>query len=143
MKKADITLGSIMIGLSLFLFYMIFNLPPKARIYPIFVTSLLLFLSIIHMAITLKKKKEEDGESPFTGIKKRKLIFVTVSSGLYVALMSLMGYVSSTVLYVFIVLIGFNNSKKLSGLVTIGFAAFIYILFKIVLRVPLPTGFLI
>lgn len=142
MRKTDITLGSILIGICLFLFFMIFNLPDKARIYPMFVTSLLLFLTIIHMIITIKKEKDEE-RSPFNGIQKRQLLFVVITSGAYVAFISILGYVTSTILYVLTVLIGLNISKKMSIVVTIGFAAFIYTLFKIILKVPLPTGFLI
>lgn len=142
MRKTDITLGSILIAICLFLFYMIFNLPEQARIYPLFVTSLLLFLTIIHMIITIRKKKDDE-KSPFDSLQKRQLLFVVGSSGLYIALISIIGYVTSTILYVLIVLLGFNTSKKMSALITLGFAAFIYILFKVILKVPLPTGFLI
>lgn len=143
MRKTDITLGSIMIGLSLFLFYMIFDLPPKAQIYPIFVTTLLLFLSVIHMIITLRKEKDEEEESPFTNIKKRQLGFIVGTSGIYVALISFTGYVTATALYMFSILIGLNTSKKMSVGVSIGFVSIIYILFKMILKVPLPRGFLI
>ncbi len=121
---------------------MIYKLPPKAQIYPIFVTSLLFLLTITHMIITIAKEKSNE-KSPFHSIERRQLSFVVITSGIYIALISLLGYVTSTIIYLVIVLLGFNTSKKMSLIITIGFSAFIYVLFKILLKVPLPTGFLI
>lgn len=142
MRKTDLTLGAILFGICMFFYYMISKLPPKATIYPIFVTSLLLVLTLIHIGITYRKKQDEE-KNPFIGIEKKQLFFVIISSGLYVVMISLLGYVTSTFLYVLVVLIGFNIKKSNSILISVGFTGFIYILFKMILNVPLPTGLLI
>lgn len=142
MKKVDLILGYILVAISGFFFFMISKLPEKAILYPIFVTSILLFLSIIHLIITYSKKSDEEATG-FKNLEIKQLLFITVLSGLYVALIKVTGYVTSTLLYVLISLLGLKVNKKSAIIISIGFVILIYILFKIVLRVPLPKGFII
>lgn len=142
MKKVDLILGYLLVAISGFFFFMISKLPEKAILYPIFVTSILLFLSIIHLIITYSKKSDEEA-TEFKNLEIKQLLFITVLSGLYVALIKVTGYVTSTLLYVLISLLGLKINKKSAIIISIGFVILIYILFKIVLRVPLPKGFII
>lgn len=142
MKKVDLILGYLLVAISGFFFFMISKLPEKAILYPIFVTSILLFLSIIHLIITYSKKSDEEATG-FKNLEIKQLLFITVLSGLYVALIKVTGYVTSTLLYVLISLLGLKVNKKSAIIISIGFVILIYILFKIVLRVPLPKGFII
>ena len=75
--------------------------------------------------------------------KWKQLGFVLITSGIYVVLINILGYISSTFIYVLVVLIGLKTSRKLSVLVSIGFVVVMYFLFKEALNVPLPKGFLI
>lgn len=142
MKKQDTILGVILLAICGFFYFMISRLPEKATLYPIFVTTVLLVLTIIHLAITLTKKTDEESKA-FKGLEIKQLSFVLATCGLYVVLINVIGYVTSTVLYVLASLIGLKVSKKASALISVGFAICVYVLFKVFLHVPLPKGFLI
>ena len=142
MKKVDIYLGFAMVAVAGVFYYMISKLPEKAIQYPIFVTTLLLFLSLIHLAISFSRK--DDGEaSGFESIEWKQLAFVLLTSGIYVGILKLVGYVVSTIIYILAVLFGLKVNKKLSIVISVGFSLVIYVLFKIILKVPLPKGIII
>lgn len=142
MRKLDLLLGGILIGIALGFYFLISKLPANATLYPIFVTTLLLLLSLIHVFLTYRKKDDEESKI-FKDLELGQLLFVIGSSGLYIFMTSILGYISSTFIYVIGVLFGLKVDKKASLLISIGFSAFIYILFKVLLRVPLPKGFMI
>lgn len=142
MKKMDLILGYILVAVSILFFYMTSQLPSDARIYPMFVIGLLLLLSIIHLIITYRKKDDEKS-TMFDGLVLNQLLFVVGVSGLYVAAISIVGYITSTIAYVTSILFGLKVNKKTSLLISFGTALFIYITFKVLLRVPLPKGFII
>lgn len=143
MKKLDLILGGVLVAISLAFYLMISKLPTNATLYPIFVTSLLLGLTLIHIFLTYRKKEDEGESEVFKNLELKQLLFVVGTSGLYVVMINIIGYITSTFIYVLGVLFGLKVSRKTSILVSIGFSAFIYILFKILLRVPLPKGFII
>lgn len=142
MKKLDLLLGLILVAIVGVFYFMISKLPAKATLYPIFVTTLLLFLTIIHLIITYNKKDNTESRV-FKDIELKQLLFVLGASGLYVAMINIIGYITSTIIYILVVLLGLKVSKKSSILISIIFAGLIYILFKVLLRVPLPKGFII
>lgn len=142
MKKVDSILGFVLLGICGLFFSLISKLPDNARLYPLFVTILLTVLTVIHLIITYAKKVHlEDKE--FKNLEIKQLLFVLGTSGLYVLLINLLGYVVSTVLFVITVLLGLKVSKKSSVLIGTGFATVVYILFKMILNVPLPQGLFI
>ncbi len=142
MKKQDLFLGYLLVIVSLVFYFMISKLPERATIYPIFVTSLLLILTLIHLLITYKKNSKEESRA-FKDIEWKQLLFVLAFSGVYVFLINILGYVVSTVLYVFASLLFLKTDKIKSILLSAGTAGFIFLLFKIILKVPLPKGFII
>ncbi|HEY4543412.1 MAG TPA: tripartite tricarboxylate transporter TctB family protein [Tissierellaceae bacterium] len=143
MRKLDLILSAILIAFSGIVYLMISQLPKEASLYPIFVTTLLLVLSVIQLFKTYRNKEEENEKSPFDGIEKKQMLFVLIASGIYVALINILGYIGSTALYVAAILIGLKTDKKKSVIISIGFCIFIYVLFKILLQVPLPKGLII
>lgn len=143
MRKLDLILSAILIAFSGIVYLMISQLPKEASLYPIFVTTLLLVLSVIQLFKTYRNKEEENEKSPFDGIEKKQMLFVLIASGIYVALINILGYIGSTALYVAAILIGLKTEKKKSVIISIGFCIFIYVLFKILLQVPLPKGLII
>lgn len=142
MKKLDLLLGLILVAIVGVFYFMISKLPAKATLYPIFVTSLLLFLTIIHLVITYNKKDTTES-TVFKDIQLKQLLFVLGASGLYVAIINIIGYITSTIVYILVVLLGLKVRKETSIVISVVFAALIFILFKVLLRVPLPKGFII
>lgn len=142
MKKKNLVLSLILIGICIIFYLMTFQLPSNTRLYPLFTATLLLILSLILLITDYFKRTVEDvGNTEEINIKQ--LLFVIGSSGLYVVLISIIGYVTSTLAYLLVVLFGLDVDKGKGSIVGIGFTAFIYILFKVVLNVPLPTGLII
>lgn len=142
MRKQDLFLGYILVAICGVFYFMISRLPERATIYPLFVTTLLLLLTLIHLFITYKSKNREES-NVFKGIYLKQLLFVLGFSGLYIGMINILGYVTSTVIYILISLIFLKTDKLKSIFLSAGTAGFIFLLFKIILRVPLPKGFLI
>jgi hypothetical protein len=142
MRRLELILGIVMIAVAGFFYYLTVQLPEKAMIYPLFVISLLLVLSLIQLLIAYFKKSAEESTA-FKDIKWKQLIFVLLTSGVYVVLINIAGYITSTFIYVLTILLGLNTGRKISIAVSVGFVIALYLLFKMGLNVPLPKGILI
>lgn len=142
MRKLDLFLGYILLAIAGLFYFMISRLPEKATIYPLFVTTLLLLLTLVHVFITYRSKSTEESTA-FKNIHWKQLLFVLGVSGLYIGLINIIGYVVSTVIYMLASLIFLKTDKLKSLYLSAGTAGFIFLLFKIILKVPLPKGFLI
>jgi putative tricarboxylic transport membrane protein len=69
------------------------------------------------------------------------LIAMVAWSGLYYFVFETLGYVLATPIFLFGLLSYFNRRKHLTNvLVALGFTAIVYLLFSILLGVPLPAG---
>lgn len=143
MRKLDLLLGLILVLVSGIFYYMTSRLPANSRVYPYFVITLLLGLTLIHLLTTLRKKEDPGEKSGFEEFKPKQFFTVLGLSGLYVAAINIVGYISSTIIYIISTLLVLKTDKRLSFAIGIGVSAVIYVLFKILLRVPLPRGFLI
>lgn len=144
MKKYDkiLTIGLLII--EVFYFILIKQLPERAARYPYFVLGLLVFLTVI-LAIDafFIKAKSEVKEEKFKDIKLGQFFFIILASAAYIALIEIVGFFSTTVVYLLVVMLGLKNSVKWSIITSIVFPIFIYLIFVSFLRVPVPRGFLI
>ncbi|HLS52821.1 MAG TPA: hypothetical protein VK031_02540, partial [Tissierellaceae bacterium] len=75
MRKNDFILGFILITICGVFYFMISQLPEEGIIYPIFVTTILLGLTILHLLITYFKTEDVESEE-FKNIEKKQLLFV-------------------------------------------------------------------
>lgn len=142
MKRLNLILDFTLMGICAVFFFMTSQLPERAATYPTFVISLLLILTLLDLIITLLNKDNNE-ESTFTGIELKQLLTVTILSGIYIFLINILGYVTSTFLYIGTLLMMLKIKKVNSILISVGFSLIIYVLFKMVLKVPLPRGFII
>lgn len=142
MKKNDLTLGYVLLAICVFFFVMTVQLPKDARIYPMFIIILLATLTLLHLFLTYRKDSKEESKN-FDGLILSQLIFVTIVSGIYIAVMGLVGYITSTILYVGTILIGLKINRVTAIIVSVVFVILVYGLFKNILHVPLPKGALI
>lgn len=142
MRKANLMLSGALIVFSGFVYYMISKLPKEAALYPLFVTSLFFILSIMLLYKSYVDKDNKE-ESSFKNLEFKQLLFVLISSGLYVALINVLGYILATFAYVLVTLFGLRIKKINSLLISLGFCLFVYVVFKIFLNVPLPKGIII
>lgn len=142
MRKINLILSVIMLIVSGFFYTMITQLPKEASLYPIFVTTILAVLSTILLIKTYFQKEDEESTA-FKNIEIKQLLFILTINGVYIFLINIIGYIVSTILYVLAALIGLKVDKKKSVLISFGVCFFVYILFKVLLKVPLPKGIII
>lgn len=141
MRNKDFNLGVGLLAVCAIFFYMITKLPKQASVYPMFVTTILAVLSLIFtVKAYINRAKEEKGL--LDGVFVKQLLAVSGACLVYVGLIKTLGYFTSTLLYFIVVLLGFKLNKKIVIGVSIGFCLFIFVLFKVMLKVPLPKGFL-
>ncbi|RKI69326.1 tripartite tricarboxylate transporter TctB family protein [bacterium 1xD42-67] len=120
----------------------------QARLYPYIVCSLGILLTIVQLGITVAKEKagkELDAEAPMT---KRQLYHLAVALGssvVYVLLASWLGFFTTTFVYVVLFCYWHTPTQKkwMYPAVALGMDAVIYVGFKILLSIPLPSGLLI
>lgn len=145
MKKYDKILTIALLILEVFYFILIKQLPEKAARYPYFVLGLLVFLTIILAinAFVIKSKDDEEESDKFKDVKIGQFLFIIFASAAYIALIEIVGFFTTTVVYLLIVMLGLKNSVKWSVITSILFPIFIYFVFVSFLRVPVPKGFLI
>ena len=140
MKRNELFLGSILLLISGIYYYMTTKLPEKAALYPTFVVSILAVLSIMFIIKTLISKEKNNEKKIFDGFQVKQFIFILLMSVAYVGLMSVVGYFTTTFLFLIISLFGLKANKMHSIYTSIGFSIFIFIIFKMLLNVPLPRG---
>lgn len=144
MKKYDKILTIALLMLEVFYFILIKQLPEKAARYPYFVLGLLTFLTFI-LAINsffIKSQPDEDDEK-FKDIKIGQFLFIIFASMVYIIFIDIIGFFTTTFIYLLGVMLGLKNSVKWSIITSIIFPIFIYFVFVMFLRVPVPKGFLI
>lgn len=142
MKKVDLSLSAILLVVCGIFYFMISKLPKEASMYPIFVTTILAVLTLIQ-GVQSYVKKDDEGKNPFNNIEWKQLLFVVVACAIYIALINLIGYFVASAVYVLTVLVGLKVNRKQSVIVSLGFCIFIFVVFKVMLKVPLPKGFII
>ncbi|HHX50147.1 MAG TPA: tripartite tricarboxylate transporter TctB family protein [Clostridia bacterium] len=149
--KSDVIL---LIGLclvSIFLYYKSLAFPKGAEIYPRVLIVLILVLSIGQIIFSLLKERTVDEDSPDGEEEKQEkdfgqkynpyLIFL-FSIG-YAILIKIMGFFVATAIFS-AVSMWFLGLRKITTFVLSigGISVFIYILFVLQLKVPLPKGIL-
>lgn len=144
MKKYDkiLTLGLFILEALYFL--LIKQLPEKAARYPYFVLGLLFALTLL-LAFNsfLGKSKEDDEDNKFKDMKKGQFFFIIIVSAIYIFLIDIVGFFTTTFVYLLVVMLGLKNSVKWTIVTSIIFPIFIYLVFVTFLKVPVPKGFLI
>lgn len=145
MKKYDKILTIALLLLEVFYFILIKQLPEKAARYPYFVLGLLFSLTLILAvnAFFIKSNAEDEDGEKFKDIKIGQFLFIILASIVYIVFIEIIGFFTTTVVYLLVVMLGLKNSIKWSIVTSILFPIFIYFVFVAFLRVPVPKGFLI
>lgn len=89
------------------------------------------------------KEAKVSEKAPFFSEKNLKLIVFIAATSLYVYLMTVIGFIIATLLYIAGIMYFLGERKPLViALVPIGTTAFIYLMFDVWLKISLPAGFL-
>lgn len=140
MKKNNYMLIAMIYVICIFFGIMTLSLPSGAKLYPAFIIILLAALNTMLLIKTKSQQSDAKESSVFEGFQIKQFFFVFLSCIGYIILLNVVGFVISTIAYLLFCFIVFKI-RKITGILTcIGFTVFIYLVFSIFLKVPLPTG---
>lgn len=144
MKRNNIILGLVMSLISIGYFLIISQLSEKAAMYPKFIAIVLFSLSAVFTVKSIiEKKKDGKEEKLFEGFLPKQFVFVLSMAFIYVFLIKILGYFFSTALFLLVTLTGLKAKRTAIILTSIGVCIFIFVVFKVLLNVPLPKGFIV
>ena len=146
MRKFDRYLTIGLFILEAFYFILIKQLPPKAARYPYFVLGLMVFLTLllaINTFLIKPKNTEDKEEDQFKGNLYGQFFLIMALSAVYVILIDIIGFFVTTAIYLFVTMIVLKSNIKWNIVVSIVFPIFLYLVFVLFLKVPVPRGFLL
>ncbi len=149
MKKADLITGVVLLVLSGFVIWEASQMPPSATFgpgsgfLPFWLGVLLAALAtILFVSAWRRPATEKDSESVFPG--KHALFAITsVLVGLagYILLIEVLGYLVDTFLFIVFLMKAVEREKwPLTLMVAVGTTAVLFITFKFLLRITLPSN---
>jgi len=121
-----------------------------AAFYPTLLLGLLAVLMIVLLIQTLrmpKDKKEDKEEKPekssvFSNVSFKNFCLFTFLFVLYTITLQKMGFIINSFLFLVIAMVYFKTRLRQAAVVSIVVVAILYSAFRILLRVPLPSGLL-
>ena len=147
MRKYDKFLTIGLFILEAFYFLLIKQLPPKAARYPYFVLGLMVFLTLLLAINTFlikpKNSEEDKEEDQFKGNLYGQFFLIMALSAVYVILIDIIGFFVTTAIYLFVTMVILKSNIKWNIVVSIVFPIFLYLVFVLFLKVPVPRGFLL
>lgn len=143
MKNVDRFVGIAFILIAVFFFFDTYNLPDDSQSYPRVLIGVMALLALMIFIKSFISKDSKSWKELFGHINWKRFALVGVASLLYLFGINILGYFSATILYLFVLLF-FLKANKRTMIITIPiFTLGIYFVFKMFLKVPLPTGILI
>jgi putative tricarboxylic transport membrane protein len=148
MKKVNVILAALLIGLGIFYAYLAANLPDRnlpntlgSDFMPWVLAGCLLLLSLLLLIKTVFGSTPEQFDFSISPKEGFGVIFLTVCVFAYVKLMILIGFVLATPIFLVLLML-ITGSRKWKEIVMVSiFATFsIYLLFQKIFQVILPRG---
>lgn len=148
MKKVNVILAALLIGLGIFYAYLAANLPDRnlpntlgSDFMPWVLAGCLLLLSLLLFIKTVFGSTPEQFDFSISPKEGFGVIFLTVCVFAYVKLMILIGFVLATPIFLALLML-ITGSRKWKEIVMVSiFATFsIYLLFQKIFQVILPRG---
>lgn len=143
MKNTDRIVGVLFIVIGIIFFVNTFSLPEDSQTYPRVLIGVMMLLAL---AVLIKSFITDDGnswEKLFGHINWKRFILVAVVSLLYLFAINILGYFTATILYLLVLLLTLKANRKTILITVPIFMVGLYLLFRMFLKVPLPTGILI
>jgi putative tricarboxylic transport membrane protein len=148
MKKVNVILAALLIGLGIFYAYLAANLPDRnlpntlgSDFMPWVLAGCLLLLSLLLLIKTVFGSTPEQFDFSISPKEGFGVIFLTVCVFAYVKLMILIGFVLATPIFLALLML-ITGSRKWKEIIMVSiFATFsIYLLFQKLFQVILPRG---
>lgn len=143
MIKYDKILTIALFIIEILYFFMIKALPEKAAKYPFFVLGLMVVLTVILGIKSFLIKNNEENKKVFDGFLLKQFLFIVVISAIYIFIIDILGFFTSTLIYLITIMFSLKTNKKIAIISSIIFCIIIYCVFVLFLKVPVPRGFLI
>lgn len=145
-RLRDRIASAVVLALALAGFIHILELPAGAALFPKLVLGLTSLLSAIWLVSSLMNRRfdadlESEDASPFVENPVNLVIFI-VAIGAYIALIDIIGYFTSTILFmaVLTVALGFRRFV-FTGVAIVLFVGLVYCVFILLFERPLPIEF--
>lgn len=138
-KRQDVVLGLLFTGLGLAAAWIATSYSGAGGVYPIVLSFVMAFIGLTIASRGAKKTRDEPRvlmDAPL------KLVLTVAACALYVAMVTVLGFYSASVLLLLLlpVLLGFRRALYL-GLTACLFMTVVWVLFSVVLEKPLPAEF--
>lgn len=111
-------------------------------IYPIIVMIGIIISAATVILKTLWKEKETEEKADLSWEKLRPCLRLFAGIALYALLLKTLGFVICNALFLFVNMLLNKTTLKINMTITVVLTAVLFALFKIVLKVPLPGGYL-
>lgn len=138
--KTDMYLSMVILFFNVFFFFQCSKLPDEAVYFPQLFNGLLALLAIILLFSALKRKGREAEKQQYNF---KNAVLIVIGLVCYAFLFKFLGYIISTgILVIYIIyMLGYRQIWKMLITACCG-VGFSYIVFKLLLKVPLPTLFI-
>lgn len=147
MLANEIIFGAVFMLMSIFFFAMTFTFPEitialSPKVFPRFVTICLFLLSSLLLAQGIAKQRKAQPTRPAVKLDRSYLLrFVLIAAAgfFYTRIIGYAGYIAATPPFIAAAMLVFAERKWYRiVLVSIGTTAVLYVVFRMVFRVPLP-----
>jgi putative tricarboxylic transport membrane protein len=148
MKKVNVILAALLIGLGIFYAYLAANLPDRnlpntlgSDFMPWVLVGCLFFLSLLLLIKTVFGSSPEQFDFSISSKEGFGVVFLTVCVFAYVKLMILIGFVLATPIFLALLML-ITGSRKWKEIIMVSILATfsIYLLFQKIFQVILPRG---
>lgn len=145
---SDIISGIVLIIFSIYIYYLTLNFPTqKGTLGPAsFPRILVILIAILSLIMILQSLKRKDAKIQESIEDKRGILFVILFIILFIAysfLMNFLGFFLSSILFLFITSILLDKKNFLVKIIfSVVTSILIFYVFKTILKVSLPVGFL-
>ena len=143
LKHSDRVVSIAFMVIALIFFLNTMKLPENSQMYPRFMIGIMTFLAILIFIKSFFKAPEKEWKELFGHIQWKRFLFVFVISFVYIALINTLGFFTTTLLYLIISMVFLKGTVKTFIISIPSFMLVLYLVFRIFLKVPLPTGILI
>lgn len=138
----DRAVAIVFMFISGYFFYQTFALPHDSVVYPRFIIGIM-FLMALLLFIQSFMKQAGSGKDIFGHVVWKRFIVVFVMTFSYIVFINLLGFFTSTFMYLGILMFLLRVDLKVISLSVPIFLLILYLVFKTMLNVPLPQGWLI
>lgn len=137
--KQDALLATVLLVLSGLFYFTSLGYPEDVALFPSHLAPLLAFLSAWLLVSALRRRAEEAPAFDLGRFKNVALLVVLMLA--YTQAMPYIGFIAASILLVGVFFLTMNYPNRLVGLaVAVGSALLVYVLFCVILEVPLPAG---